>query len=260
MTCKNCHNSLSDSSDYCNSCGAKVIRNRLTVKNLFASFSEQFLNYDNKFFQTLINLIRKPEDVIGSYVKGTRKKYVNPISFFAITLTISGLYLLIFQKYFPDVMDFSSVYTDENQQKLTEKVTKIMFEYNSFLYFILIPVIALISKIVFYNKAYNITEHTVIYLYSLSFWSLFSSLINLIFLLVFPEGYMTLSTIITVSILIYHAYILKRIFKLSISNLIIKTLIFVPLFFIAYIGLSLLLMVILFLTGELSIQDFAPTK
>lgn len=54
MNCKNCKTSLSDESDYCNSCGGKIIRNRLTIRNLFEHFSEEFLNYDNKLFQTFI--------------------------------------------------------------------------------------------------------------------------------------------------------------------------------------------------------------
>ena len=32
MICKNCNTSLSADSGFCNSCGAKVIRNRLTLK------------------------------------------------------------------------------------------------------------------------------------------------------------------------------------------------------------------------------------
>ena len=84
MNCKNCDANLNQNSDYCNNCGAKVIRNRLTIKTLFSHFSEQFLNYDNKFLQTFIHLFTKPEDVIGSYINGTRKKYVNVISYFAI--------------------------------------------------------------------------------------------------------------------------------------------------------------------------------
>ena len=77
MECKNCKGLISLSISYCPNCGAKIIKNRLTVKNLFGSFVAQFLNYDNKFLQTFISLFTKPEKVIGSYINGTRKKYVN---------------------------------------------------------------------------------------------------------------------------------------------------------------------------------------
>lgn len=62
MACKNCNTELTTDSEYCYHCGAKVIRNRLTIKNLFEHFSEQFLNYDNKFLQTFILLFKKPEE------------------------------------------------------------------------------------------------------------------------------------------------------------------------------------------------------
>jgi len=258
--CKNCKSQIEDSSNFCTECGAKIIRNRLTLKNLFASFSEQFLDYDNKFLQTFINLFTRPEDVIGSYIDGTRKKYVNAISFFAITLTISGLYLLFVQKYFPDFMDASSFYEDEAQQKITKEISKITFEYNSLLYFILIPIIALVSRIVFYDKKYNLTEHTVIYLYSLSFWSLVSSLLNTILLFIYPEVFIWVGLVIFFLMFVYHGYILKRIFSLNVSGLLIKTLIFLPLFFISYIGISIVIIIIVLITGDYSLQDFVPKK
>ena len=82
MNCKNCHTELSEHDDYCRNCGARIIRNRLTFRNLFEHLSETFFNYDNKLLRTLIDLIKKPEDVIVGYINGVRKKYVNPISMF----------------------------------------------------------------------------------------------------------------------------------------------------------------------------------
>ena len=52
MNCKNCHTELHDHDDYCPNCGARVIRNRLTFKNLFEHISETFFNYDNKLLRT----------------------------------------------------------------------------------------------------------------------------------------------------------------------------------------------------------------
>ena len=68
MRCKNCQTKFLIESDFCYNCGAKVIRNRLTLKNLLNDFSEQFLNYDNKFLQTFIQLFKKPEVVIDGYI------------------------------------------------------------------------------------------------------------------------------------------------------------------------------------------------
>lgn len=64
MDCKNCNTSLVEIQNFCSDCGAKVIRNRLTIRNLFEHFSATFLNYDNKFLQTFIGLFTKPEEII----------------------------------------------------------------------------------------------------------------------------------------------------------------------------------------------------
>ncbi len=63
MTCKNCHTELEEYDDYFKNCGGKVIRNRLTFKNLFEHISETFFNYDNTLLKTFITLFRKPEAV-----------------------------------------------------------------------------------------------------------------------------------------------------------------------------------------------------
>jgi len=260
MTCKNCKTELTTESDFCNHCGAKVIRNRLTIKNLFEHFSEQFLNYDNKFFQTIIYLFKKPEDVIGSYVSGTRKKYVNPISFFAISLSISGIYMFFFQKYLTESFNMSDFYKYENQQKITEAMMSFTIEYNSLIYFVIIPALALISLVVFYNKKFNFTEHVIIYLYSMSLFSFLSILLTIFILLVFPSKYLFLSGFIYAFMFIYHAYILKRIFQLSAKQILIKTIIFIPLFFIFYLISSVLMVILVLLTGEISLQDLVPKR
>ncbi|TXE18650.1 DUF3667 domain-containing protein [Psychroserpens burtonensis] len=43
-------------------------------------------------------MYRKPEAVIDSYVQGVIKRYVNPISFFGISLSLNGLSLFIIKK------------------------------------------------------------------------------------------------------------------------------------------------------------------
>jgi len=58
MNCKNCNITLTNEDNFCNNCGAKIIRNRITIRNLFETFSEQFLNYDNKFLQTFIGFLQ----------------------------------------------------------------------------------------------------------------------------------------------------------------------------------------------------------
>lgn len=266
MECKNCQTSLADDSDYCFSCGAKVIRNRLTIRNLFEHISETFFNYDNKLLRTFLELFKKPELVIGGYVSGVRNRYVNPISFFGIILTINGLNIFIINKFFKKYLDASNLLNDSefSQNLASSKImgmsTDVSLEYASLLFSLLIPFAALISLIVFYNKKYNYAEHVIIYLYSMSVYSILSVIFGLLVLSIIPEKYMTFGTLMYTFIFVYHCYILKRLFNLSFGQLAIKTLLFGILFFMFYIGIVIVTLIILVATGTLNFQDFAPPK
>ena len=260
MACKNCNTSLKEADDFCNQCGAKVIRNRLTIRNLFEHFSETFFNYDNKFLLTFIHLFTKPKAVIGGYIDGIRKKYINPISFLAISLTLSGIYFFFFKEKFSQIMKTSGIDQYGGHEKLTEAITNFTTEYNSLIYFVIIPLIALVSLIVFYNKKYNFTEHIVIYLYSMSLFSMVTIVLTVIILIIAADYYITLSVITYVFMFVYHGYLLKRIFQLSAKELIVKTIIFIPLFLISYLMISFAIGIIVFFTGDFSLSDFVPKK
>ena len=266
MHCKNCHSQLPSNSDYCNLCGGKVIRNRLTFKNLFEHFTETFFNYDNKLLRTFIDMFKKPEVVIDTYVQGVRKRYVNPVSFFGIILTINGLNIFILSKYFKKYLDTSQMVSDtasaENEatRKIMALSSDFSLEYGSLIFSLLIPLAALISLIVFFNKKYNYTEHIILYLYSMSIFSILSVIFGLVVLLTVPDSYMTFASAIYVFIFIYHCYIFKRLFNLSIKQLILKILLFSVVFFFFYIGISILVTILLFLTGTLNLEDFVPKK
>ena len=257
MECKNCQTSLSDYSSYCSNCGGKVIKNRLTLKNLLAYFTETYFNYDNKFLQTCSKLITTPEDVIGGYISGVRKKYVDPVTFLAISFTLSGIYLFFFKDWLLGIMDFSNISTFyENQEKINEVFMDFIFDYNSLLYLLIIPGLALISWLVFLNKKYNFTEHIVIYLYSMSFTSIVSIILTIITAWLSID-YLIFSIVLYVLMFIYHCYLLKRVFKLTAGQLVLKTLLFIPLFFLFYITITIVVVVVMILTGVIPMNGIS---
>lgn len=260
MNCKNCSTDLISESDYCHNCGGKIIRNRLTLKNLFEYFTETYFNYDNKFLQTIVSLFKKPEDVVDTFVNGTRKKYIDPVSFLAISFTLSGLYLFFFQDKMREVMSFSNFNTYQQQEKLNQAIFNLTFEYNSFLYLIIIPALAVISWLVFLDKKYNFTEHVIIYLYSMSFTSIVSSLLSILSLLLFPKNYMVSITVTFLFMFGFHFVLLKRLFALTIKQLAVKTLFFLPLFFVFYLASSIAIILLVILTGDISFKDLIPQK
>jgi len=232
MECKNCALALKENDDFCNLCGAKVIRNRLTIKNLFKHFTEEFLNYDNRFFQTFLNMFRRPEDVIGSYLNGTRKKYVNAVSYFAIAITAAGLLLVILNKYFPEMMSMSSI-AQPGTEEFNQNNLEFSQKYQSLLMMLNLPLYALISRLVFLkNKKYNYTEHLVIFMYLTAQLALVQSF--LIIPLGFIEGidFGLIGIGFMPIMLFYSAYSLKRLYGLDLGGIILKTMLFLFILFI----------------------------
>ncbi|MFH4964197.1 DUF3667 domain-containing protein [Gaetbulibacter sp. M235] len=253
MQCNNCNTTLSSKDNYCNNCGAKVIRNRLALKNLFSDFIETYLNYDNKFIQTFINLFIKPEDVIGNYITGTRKKYVNVISYFTIAITISGLYLLILKKGFPESLDFSVFNTSSpGQAELQKRNISIVQEYQAIFMMLYVPVYAIIGRLTFIGiNKYNYTELLVVFIYIQAQLSITSAVLGIIVITVFGVSQGVYSLFALPFMILYSAYSLRRLYELNYKNMVLRTLWFLVILIVFFIALSLIMGVIMFLNGDL---------
>jgi hypothetical protein len=225
MHCKNCSTPLISEINFCTFCGAKVIRNRLTLKNIFEDFSEQFLNYDNKFLQTFIALFSKPEAVIGSYIAGTRKKYVNVLSYFAIAITFSGLQIYFLNKFFPEAMDLSSI-TAENTHEIANNNLAFLKEYQSILMMAYVPLYALLAQLVFLRiKKFNYAEHLVMFMFILAQLSILGAVISVVNGVIGITIGTTSMILLPIQVL-YSAYCLKKLYQLSFKGILLRTLLF----------------------------------
>lgn len=153
MECKNCNQLLSVNDNFCNSCGAKVINERLTLKHLFSEFYHAILSIDaNKPVKTFLDLFKKPEDVIGSYIDGVRKKYIHAFGYFTIAITFSSIFYFILLTANPNAFDaaFAFQNNNETQNNLARTIQRAVFDYQSLMFFAAIPIMALMSWIVFF--------------------------------------------------------------------------------------------------------------
>jgi hypothetical protein len=249
MNCKNCQTELVEGADYCHACGAKIIRKRLTFRNLFEHFSETFFNYDNKLLRTFIDLFMRPEEVLGLYINGVRKRYVNPVSYFGLAITITGIYLLVMNKYFPDMMDYSSL-AIEGQEEIQKKSTQLVFEYQTLVMMLYIPIYALLARVTFIGlKKYNYTELLIVFLYLQAQISLVSATVLPI---VAAMGYSSplIGMLSLPVMIIYNYYCLKRLYQLDIPQMLLRTFFFFALFFIGFIIFTIIMGIIMYLNGD----------
>jgi len=247
MNCKNCEVELTKTKGYCHECGARVIKNRLTFKNLINQLGEEFFNIDNKLLKTIKHLFTKPEVVINGYVKGTRKKYVNPVSFFTISLTLGGLIGFLISNYFRDAIlasSFNEIYQTENSIATQNSAFDFTNNYTSVFASLSIPFTALLSFIIFINKKYNLTEHIILNLYVYSQSAIITFLITLPLLIIAPEYYSLYGLLTIFLYYIYYSYIVIKVFNLSFLQFVLKSFIFggIMLFFIILLGIAIFLL------------------
>lgn len=234
MNCKNCDTKLRTDYSYCPDCGAKVIRNRITVKNLWFDAVERFFNVDNTFLRTFKCLFTKPGEVIVSYIDGVRKKYLNPISYFTIAVALGGIFIFLNKQFFVDAMNFQfnqvnlegMSETDKVSLELGKKFQDFVLDYQNLFYIAMIPFLALISKLVFIDKKkYNLSEHFVINIYG---YSQMSICINILYILFIWNNRLIyyIASINGAFQILYFAYIFKRIFELNLKQIALRTLLF----------------------------------
>ncbi|MFC4632538.1 DUF3667 domain-containing protein [Dokdonia ponticola] len=226
--CKNCDTPLNLDQAFCSSCGAKRMYNRLNWSNLTEDFADRFLNIENNFLRTFFALFTKPEDVIGGYIDGVRKRYLSAFSYFAISLTVTSLFTFVFRKWFLDdaLLKESAKANNTPDLDAVMDVVNWIFEYQSIVTFTTIPLFALISIVVFWNyKKYNFIEHVVIYLYVYSHTQIIASVASIVFIWSDVLQVMV-SFVLSFLYVGYTAYVLMRLFDLTIKKIVLKTLLF----------------------------------
>jgi hypothetical protein len=260
MNFQNCKHPFESNDLFCNQCGAQLQPARLTIGNIFRDFSERYFSFDNKFIKTCIALFKQPEEVVNGYINGLRIRYVNPITFGIIAVTLSGIQIYLINNGF---IEFDIEIKAEQEVKIPFVIKDLIqwiFDHQSLIMFSSMPILALMSKLVFFKrKEFNFAEHNLIYLYTYSF----CTILSLVFVLPFVvalNGKMSHYAYFSYIILFaYHTFALKRIFSLTNRQILLKTL----LFLLVLAGVYLLLIIIGtvgFLIYMISTGQMSPPK
>ncbi len=252
MDCKNCKSELSPENNYCSECGAKIIRERISIKSLLLNVIVS-LGWDSNFFVTLRELVSKPQIVFKEYIKGTRKKYANPFTFYAISLAIS---LFVFNQYSEQLIQMSTLQNLEqvgnkeevslpdntsespglkamgfkSHEELGKSIITFQMKYYNLVSFLFLPLSAFLGFLVF-RKPYNYGEHLVIntYIHSLA---TFLGAILFVFSLLVKVNMFFYSPFIT---FLYYSYAYKKLYALSFGRIVLKMLKFIGLLLSGFI-------------------------
>ena len=258
--CKNCLAEIQSSNDFCSACGARVVKERISVKNLFSSLVV-VLGWDQAFFITLRHLLFRPKLVLANYINGTRKKYTNPFSFLVFFTAFS---LLIFNQFVDEFVKMSSqinfqnnetviditseeeqsnnafqILGFENEREYYRAVATFQLKYGNLVTFLMLPLLSLISFWVF-GKPYNFGEHLVINSYLQGVTSALGILLFVISMMFELNLFLTGSIALAFC---YYCYAYAKLYQLNFGQLAVKI--------IAFIGIILAIQIVLFLMGFL---------
>jgi hypothetical protein len=101
IKCKNCSREFEGK--YCPDCGQNSKIDRITFKDIFSNVSNEIFSFDSKIITTLKSLFFQSGKASLDYLHGKRKKYLNPISYYFITISI----LIVVMRFFP--YDYSKI-------------------------------------------------------------------------------------------------------------------------------------------------------
>ncbi|MDG1572235.1 DUF3667 domain-containing protein [Robiginitalea sp. M366] len=257
MKCPNCDTSLRLDYRFCPTCGAKTQVRRITFRALLKDFVDRLFNLDNSVVRTFTGLLIRPEAVIDGYIKGLRKRYLNPISYLGIALTLSGIIMFIIQKFQSEAVDFTQASQSVNPE-FNRKWSEFVFDYNAFFFFLYLPVLVVPAFLLLNKVRYNLAEYFVALFYAMAQVSLVTFPISLIVILGYPEAYVSYSQPLLAVTLVYVLYVLYRINGFGKWAFTWRSAVYLILvvmgFFLLIIGLMLLLLAL----GYFNLEDFRP--
>jgi|TARA_R110002020_G_scaffold63136_1_gene168291 hypothetical protein len=263
MECKNCQKQLAPSDKFCGNCGARIVDQQLTYRYLANEMSERFFNVENNLIlRTIKDMFVRPGAVIDGYIHGVRKRHLGVANYLALAITLSGLFLFIMQKFFQENMDMAWMGQEDNPMLQDTSWLDFMYEYQSIMYLAFIPFYALLAKLTFFNYRgrNNYLHHLIIATYSQAHISIVTFLPGILIMLLGINFFKYTYFFSFPLIIVYSAYVYKSFYQISLGKIIGKTLLFIVITSILYVGLWIGIYIILMLTGVIDFQEMMEAQ
>lgn len=190
--------------NFCHSCGQKKDVKRLTMKSVWIDFQKRILGLDNSFLRTFKTLWIAPGVVAKDNIEGNRVKYVGPVGYFFVVITLLVLLISLFGVNWNEFMSESTnpfgLEQSEKQSALQEQMMERIFDNFRVFQFFIIPFMAFSAKLFFRKSGYNYLEHMVL-VFFVQGQMVFLTIINLFIFLIFDQTFLRLS--MPISLLYY---------------------------------------------------------
>jgi hypothetical protein len=238
--CLNCETMLTADDHYCPTCGQKTDTHRLTIQHIFHEFFHAFTHADKGFLGMLADLLLKPGTVAREYVKGKRKKYFSPFTFFILSigvLVFSSHYFKTFEEHHkadPHVLAQLSGNEAAKKQYLriierANNTTDFVGHHMNTIAMLVVPFYAFVGWIFFRRRGYNYSEILVAYILFQSVISLFMAAAIVPWLMKFKDqpffyygyGVFLLLSSLYVGIGLYHFLGFKKRWSIILTTLVV---------------------------------------
>lgn len=240
MVCKTCGNNFS--ANYCNHCGQKLKKHRLTVLNVLNEAFTNVFNLEAGFFYTVKRLIVNPKEIIPAYINGSTKRIYSPLKFLILIAAINAILLVGLEIFELQQIEMYKAFDfTENQIAQGKDNAEYLKNYLNVMPLLVIAFYALASKIFVRKPKYNYAEHVVLCSYSIGLSTLIG-MTSYIFVWFLPKTVLYLMGITFAWHILSYFYLIKHSFNYSYPKAFIKS------FFVTILAMVLFLLFITTIT------------
>lgn len=259
-TCQNCGNAITV--NFCANCGQKKFK-RIDRKYLIDEMQYSLIHMNKGFFYSVKKILRDPGQTAKEFIDGDRVNHYKPL---LLAFVLSGISAMISLK----IVGVSDVMEQFYAQKkmnisIMHDYMSVVNSYSSFMMLLFIPLVSILTYLIFRNWGTNYYEHIIMNAYIQCFYTISCILILypiLYFLKDSPDAFITATMISMLSISVIMVWFYKSFYsEKSFGKIILKTLLFFVIGFVLYILTSILGVVIYIMAnGMESLKDFTPKQ
>ena len=130
INCKEVHHF-----DFCPNCGQPYEKKKISFGVLYEDFKDRVIGLDGKFLRTIVASLKDAGQLSMTYINGNRRRYVGPVGFFFICLTIYFVIMTTTGNSFDQLLGNEELMnelegdTDPTQKEIFKLVGSLMNEY-----------------------------------------------------------------------------------------------------------------------------------